>query len=150
MLSSIQLFHRRRRIAKDITPLNKHLDILDASGTDGMSSDESLVDADTHQTRYMITKPEWRHPDLHNWLKYFDQLHHRNHVDSWSLDKRGAFPHLRTQSRTVHEKSHAPPALPINAYDHRWLENKEDLYLNHVLCPKMEEYNFMLSPDMIA
>lgn len=97
-LSSIQLFQRRRRIAKDIAPLNTHLDILDALGTDGMSSDESIVDSDTRQVKYRITKPEWRHPRLHNWLKFFDQLHHRYHVDNWSLDRRGAFPHVRTGS----------------------------------------------------
>jgi hypothetical protein len=50
----------------------------------------------------------------------------------------------------VHNKSHAPPALPINAYDDRWLESKEPLYLDHVLCPKSEEYNFTHSADMIA
>ena len=149
-LSSIQLFHRRRSIAKGIAPLNRHLGILDALGTDGMSLDESLVDEDTHQLVYMVAKPEWRHPNLHNWLKYFDQLHHRNHVDSWSLDRRGAYPHIRTGSRIVHIKSHAPPALPINAYDRRWLESKEALYLNHVLCPKAEEYDFMHSPEEIA
>lgn len=146
----MQLFQRRRRIAKEITPLNNHLDILDALGTFGMSSDESLVDPDTRQTVYRITKPDWRHPDLHNWLKYFDQLHHRKHVDSWSHDRRGAFPHIRTGSRIVHKTPHAPSALPINAYDRRWLESKEPLYVNHVLCPKKEEYNFMHSPDVMA
>jgi len=142
---SIQLFHRRREIAEKFA--NKHLGILDSLGRDGMSSDESVVDLDTHQTVYIVTKPEWRHPNLHNWLKYFDQLHHRKHIEGWSIDKRGAFPHIRTLSRKVHKMSHGPPALPINAYDRRWLESKEPLYLNHVLCPKMEEYNFVHSPD---
>jgi hypothetical protein len=32
---------------------------------DGMSTDESFLDPNTHQTTYMVTKPEWRHPDLH-------------------------------------------------------------------------------------
>ncbi len=76
MLSMIQLFQRCRNIAKLVKPLTEHLGILDALGDDGMSTDESFVDQDTHRTAYAVTKPEWQHPDLHNWLKVFDQLHH--------------------------------------------------------------------------
>jgi hypothetical protein len=131
--------------------MTQHLGILDALGDDGMSTDESFVDSDTHQTTYTVTKPEWRHPDLHNWLRVFDHLHHRNHIESWSLDKRGAFPHIRTESQKVHLKSHAPRGLPINAYDPRWIESRETLYLDHVLCPQWEQqYNFMHSSDVFA
>ena len=70
-----KLFQRRRNIAKLVEPLTKHIGILDTLGDDGMSTDESFVDPDTHQTTYAVTKPEWRHPDLHNWLGVFDQLH---------------------------------------------------------------------------
>jgi hypothetical protein len=40
--------------------------------------------------------------------------------------------------------------LPINAYDPRWLEGREELYVKHVLCPKMEKYPFTHSSDVIA
>ena len=146
----IKLFQRRREAAKLVKLLTEHLSILDALGNDGMSSDESFVDPDTHQTTYMVTKPEWQHPDLHNWLGVFDQLHHRNHIESWSIDKRGAFPHIRSGSQKVHSKSHAPTGLPINAYDPRWIAGRERLYLDHVLCPQMEEYDFMHSSDVFA
>jgi hypothetical protein len=150
MLCAIKLFQRRRNIAKLVEPLTNHLGILDALGDDGMSTDESCVDPDTQQTRYTVTRPEWRHPDLHNWLGVFDQLHHRSHLESWSLDKRGAFPHIRTGSQKVHPKSHAPTGLPINAYDPRWIESRGSLYLDHVLHPQMEEYNFIHSSDVFA
>jgi hypothetical protein len=148
--SAIQLFQRRRGIAKRLDPLTKHLNILDALGPEGMSSDESLFEPDTRQLTYTVAKPNWRHPDLHHWLRVFDQLHHRDHVNSWSLDKRGTFPHIRAGSQRVHKKVHAPPGLPINAYDPKWLESREPLYLNHVLCPQMEQYNFNHPSDVIA
>ncbi len=145
--STIQLFQRRRLIAKSI---ERHLGIMDELGDDGMSTDESHFDPDTHQVMYTVTKPEWRHPDLHNWLKVFDRLYDRMHINSWSLDKRGAHPHLRVGSRRVHQKSHAPTGLPINAYDPTWLDSREPLYLRYVLRPKTEEYNFSHSSDVFG
>ncbi|KAI9449263.1 hypothetical protein BJY52DRAFT_1227877 [Lactarius psammicola] len=71
-----QLFQRRRGVAKLFDPLKKHLDILDALGSNGMSSDESDVDCSSKRITYTVVKPDWCHPDLHNWLKVFDQLHH--------------------------------------------------------------------------
>ena len=100
------MFLRRRNIAKLVKPLTEHVDILDALGDNGMSTDESFVDPDTHQTTYTVTKPEWRHPDLHNWLGVFDRLHHQSHIESWSLDKRGAFPHIRAGSQKVRQLRH--------------------------------------------
>src|SRR6266576_374651 len=142
LLSTMNLFQHHHNIAKLVRPLSEHLGILDALGDDGMSTDESVIDSDTHQTTYMVTKPEWQHPDLHNWLKVFDQLHHRSHIKSWSLDKHGAFPHICTWSQKVHWKSHVPTGLPINAYDPNWIKSRESLYLDHVLCPQREQqYN---------
>lgn len=147
----IKLFHRRRNIAKLVEPLTKHLGILDALGESGMSTDESVIDPDTHQTTYTITKPEWRHPDLHNWLMVFDQLDHRGHMNSWAKDKRSAFPHIRTGSLKVHLKEYAPKGLPINAYDPKWIESREPFYVNHLLCPQMEQrYDFMHSSNVFA
>ena len=151
MLFTIQLFQHCHNIAKLIEPLTEHLSILDALGDDGMSMDESFVDLDTHQTAYAVTKPEWQHPELHNWLKVFDQLHHWSHIESWSLDKCGAFPYLHARSRKEHLKSHVPTGLPINAYDPKWIESREPLYLNHVLCPQMEQqYDFTHSSNVFA
>ena len=146
----MQLLHRRRAIAKLYDPLEKHLNILDALGPDGMSSDESDVDPETNQLTYTIAKPEWRHPDLHNWLKVFDQLHQRNHINSWSGDKRGAFPHIRVGSQKVHPKMHGPPGLPVNTYDPKWLESRAYLYRKHVLRPKDEPYTFNHPGNVIA
>lgn len=115
-----------------------------------MSSDESAVDVDTNRVTYTVVKPGWRHPLLHNWLKVFDQLHHLNHIKSWTTDKRSAFAHIRIGSHKAHETVHAPPGLPVNAYDSRWLESRETLYLRHVLCPQEELYDFSHPPDVIA
>jgi hypothetical protein len=146
----VQLFQRRREVVKLYSPLRKHLGILDTLGVDGMSSDESAVDPDTNRMTYTIIKPSWRHPDMHNWLKVFDQLHHRNHINSWSIDKRGAFAHIRAGSQKVHQTVHAPPHLPVNAYDPKWLESRETLYVRHVLCPEEEPYAFNHPSDVIA
>lgn len=151
MLSMIKLFQCCHNISKLVRPLTEHLDILDVLGDDGMSTDESVVDPDTGATRYIVTKPEWRHPELHNWLNTFDQLHHWSHIESWSLNKHGAFTHSRTGSQRVHQKSHVPKGLPINAYDPEWIESRSLLYLDHVLCPQRDQrYNFVHSSDMFT
>ncbi|KAH8977011.1 hypothetical protein EDB83DRAFT_2327849 [Lactarius deliciosus] len=52
-----QLFQRRREIVKLYDPLKKHLEVMDALGADGMSSDESSFDPHTslhsRQTRHV-------------------------------------------------------------------------------------------------
>src|SRR6266702_3956910 len=115
-----------------------------------MSSDESDIDQATNQPRYTVVKPDWRHADLHNWLKVLDQLHHRAQINNWSRDKRGALAHIRVGSQRVHKKAHAPPHLPINAYDPLWLESRETLYIKHVLYPEVQPYDFTHSSDVIT
>jgi hypothetical protein len=144
-----QLFQRRREIAKRYGPLVRHLEVLDALGVDGMSSDESDMDPITNQRKYTVVKPDWRHPDLHSWLGIFDRFHHHGHLNSWSNDRRGAFAHIRAGSQKVHKASHPPPHLPINAYDQQWLEGREAMYMKYVLCPKAEPYDFNHSLDLI-
>ncbi|KAH9163393.1 hypothetical protein EDB89DRAFT_1860015 [Lactarius sanguifluus] len=128
----------------------KHLPFLDSLGPDGMSSNKSAVNPSMNQLTYTVIKPDWQHPDLHSWLKVFDQLHHRHHIMSWSVNKRGALPHIRVGSQKIHNKLHAPPGLPINAYNPIWLDSREVLYLKHVLCPKEEPYTFGHPSDVIA
>ncbi|KAH9001964.1 hypothetical protein EDB86DRAFT_2801121 [Lactarius hatsudake] len=71
-----QLFQCRHETVKLYSPLGRHIDVLDALGVDGMSSDELSFDPYAGQLTYTIVKPSWQHPDLHDWLKAFDQLHH--------------------------------------------------------------------------
>ena len=103
------------------------LDILDALGTKGMSSDKSDVDCNSKQVTDTVVKPDWQHPNLHYWLKVFDQLHHQNHINSWSLDKHGMFPHICIRSQKVHKKVQVLSGLLINTYDPKWLEGQEAL-----------------------
>ncbi len=71
--SKLQLFQRRREIVKLYDPLKKHLEVMDALGADGMSSDESSFDPHTSQTTYTVVKPSWRHPDIHHWPRVAPQ-----------------------------------------------------------------------------
>lgn len=66
------------------------------------------------------------------------------------MDKRGAFTHIRAGSQKVHETGHAPSGLPINAYDPKWLDSREALYVRHVLCPKEVPYAFDHPSDVTA
>ncbi|KAI9436902.1 hypothetical protein H4582DRAFT_2058377 [Lactarius indigo] len=145
-----QLFQCRHGVVKIYDPLRKHLPFLDSLGPDGMSSDKSAVEPSTNRQTYTVIKPDWQHPDLHSWLKVLDQLHHQHHIMSWGVNKRGALPHIHVGFQKVHNKLHAPPGLPINAYNPIWLNSREVLYLKHVLCPKAEPYTFSHSSDVIA
>jgi hypothetical protein len=97
----VQLFQRHHEIMKFYSPLKKHVNVLDVLGVDGMSLDESSFDPHMRQLTYTIVRPSWQHPDLHHWLKAFDQLHHRNHVNGWVLDKCGAFTHICAGSQKI-------------------------------------------------
>ncbi|KAH8976613.1 hypothetical protein EDB92DRAFT_1960470 [Lactarius akahatsu] len=132
-----QLFQRRREIVKLYDPLKKHLEVMDALGADGI------------QTTYTVVKPSWRHPDIHHWLKVFDDLHHQNHINAFVLDKRGMFTHIRTGSQKVRQAQYAPPGLPVNAYDPNWLQSKTALSLKHELHPKEYPYDFNHSPETL-
>ena len=99
----VQLFQHRHVTARLYSPLKKHIKVLDVLGVDGMYLDKLSFDSHTRQPTYTIVKPSWRHPDLHCWLKVFDQLHHRNHVKGWALDKHGAFTHIQTGSQKIRQ-----------------------------------------------
>ncbi|KAI9443031.1 hypothetical protein H4582DRAFT_1808977 [Lactarius indigo] len=145
-----QLFQRHHEITKLYDPLKRHLGVLDVLGVDGMSSDESSFDPHTSQTTYTVVKPGWRHPDLHHWLKVFDELHHRNCANGCILDKRGMFTHIRAGSQKIRQTSRAPPNLPLNAYDPGWLKSREGLYVKHELHPIKDPYIFNHPSDVIA
>jgi hypothetical protein len=148
-LPAEQLFQHCHETAKQYGPLLQHLGVLDALGADGMSSDESDTDPTTGQRKYTVIKPDWRHPDLHNWLAVFDQFHHYGHLNSWSNDRRGAFAHVHAGSQKIHKEAHPPLHLPVNAYDQQWLEGRETMYVKYVLHPKAEPYNFSHSLALI-
>ncbi|KAH9030593.1 hypothetical protein EDB83DRAFT_2173849, partial [Lactarius deliciosus] len=144
------LFQCHREIVKLYDPLKKHVEVMDALGADRISSDESSFDPHTSQTTYTVVKPSWRHPDIHHWLKVFDDLHHRNHINAFVLNKRGMFTHIRTSSQKVGQAQYAPPGLPVNAYDPNWLQSKTALSLKHELHPKEYPYDFNHSPEVIV
>ncbi|KAH9079134.1 hypothetical protein EDB83DRAFT_2215999, partial [Lactarius deliciosus] len=131
-----QLFQRCCEIVKLYDPLKKHLEVMDALGADRMSSDESSFDPHTGQTTYTVIKPSWWHPDIHHWLKAFDDLHHRNHINAFILNKRGMFTHICTGSQKVRQVQYAPPGLPVNAYDPNWLQSKTPPFIETQVAPQ--------------
>ncbi|KAI9437867.1 hypothetical protein BJY52DRAFT_1129805, partial [Lactarius psammicola] len=83
-------------------------------------------------------------------LKVFDELHHRNRAHGCILDKRGKFTHIRVGSQKIRQTSRAPPDLPLSAYDPRWLESREKLYVKHELRPTKDPYIFNHPSDVVA
>ncbi|KAH9029989.1 hypothetical protein EDB84DRAFT_1439212 [Lactarius hengduanensis] len=59
------------------------------------------------------------------------------------------FDHIRAGSQKIRQTVHAPPHLPVIAYDPKWLKSRETLYVRHVLCPKEDPYRFDHPPDVI-
>ncbi|KDQ50645.1 hypothetical protein JAAARDRAFT_51174 [Jaapia argillacea MUCL 33604] len=94
---NISLFHCRRNIAKKYDGLRHHVAMLDRLGPDGMSSNESEVDAQGRN--YVVQRPLWRAPELCPWLGIFDIFHVYNHMAGngglGDGDQCGAIPHQR-------------------------------------------------------
>lgn len=103
--------------------LNKHLDLLECLGVDGMSSDESdgeETGPDTPGRIFRVRKPVWRAQIVGRWLQAFDSVHlKRRQV---AQDKRGCYPRVRVRSSSAFSSSRSFVAgLPSNAYDQSWM-----------------------------
>ncbi|KAJ7166364.1 hypothetical protein C8R43DRAFT_877815 [Mycena crocata] len=72
-----QLFRQRRFLAYMFKPLQKHIDMVEYLGVDGMSSDESEMEdvGGEHHVQYLIRSPRWRARLVSVWLRMFDSLH---------------------------------------------------------------------------
>ncbi|KAF7436045.1 hypothetical protein PC9H_002871 [Pleurotus ostreatus] len=127
------LFHLRLEAAQQHPLLQRHVDIMQRLGPDGMSSDESDVEdgrggedpANPTRPIFRVVAPGWRAREVGEWLEPFDSIHlfsRRN-----SDDLRGQYPRLRlrtSRTRTVDRTARAVKDLPVNAYDPAWLEQQ--------------------------
>ncbi|KAJ7070209.1 hypothetical protein C8F01DRAFT_1329213, partial [Mycena amicta] len=114
-------FQSMRYLAYVFAPLRKHINVLEEFGVDGMSSDESDMD-DEGIVSYQSHVPQWRAEIVTNWLHLFDTLHHLlRRVDN-GASTRGADPRYRKHLRKLSAKPTFVAGLPINAYNHQWLQ----------------------------
>lgn len=122
----VQLFQRRLTAATLCNGLKRHAQILSDLTIDGMSSDESEDEGDETGKPCYVTRPVWRAVELGPWLRVFDSLY-------LALGKEhgpGHGPHLRIYNHQVPRMSHNQKFvahLPVNAYDVRWLERRNDI-----------------------
>ncbi|KAH9840938.1 uncharacterized protein C8Q71DRAFT_701912 [Rhodofomes roseus] len=109
-----QLFSRRRHIAGTlISP--RAVELLDALGVHGMSSDESDHEAGRGEATYIIPAKQWRSPELQTWLRTLDSLHLFVRYRGGFKASQGGWPHFRVSSRNV-SSAPAVTGLPVNCY----------------------------------
>ena len=87
-----------------------------------MSSDESDFEGD--RPTYTIAKKTWRSTAVTLWLRDMDAVDLSIRTACSDRITRGNWPHPRRESSGT--LSSRPPVgnLPINFYDHRWLEDR--------------------------
>ncbi|KAJ6562035.1 hypothetical protein B0H19DRAFT_873242, partial [Mycena capillaripes] len=141
--------YQRRYLAYMFKSLNRHIDMLERLGIDGMSSDESETEIadEEHHTQYQILAPLWRARELAAWLRMFDSIHNIFRRSGDSLASRGAFPHRRKVGQKRSTNIKFVPGLPINVYDQEWIT--KDAKRKYDLRPSSEHYDFSHDPDII-
>ncbi|KAJ7101581.1 hypothetical protein C8R43DRAFT_907239 [Mycena crocata] len=139
----------RRFLAYMFKPLQKHIDMVEYLGVDGMSSDESEMEdvGGEHHVQYLIRSPRWRARCVSVWLRMFDSLHNILRRSGESFSHRGSFPRRRkpTQQQSLSTKFVA--GLPINVYDEHWIER--DPVRKYDLRPLTQHYNFSHDEDIM-
>ena len=130
------------------------LKILDMLGKEGMSSDESTQEEDTHRPCYRVSVLPWRR-DFDAIMEAID-LERLGEQSSYS--KRGSVPTMRYhQSRTLAHSGHVsantrvhesrrPPVynLPAAFYDEQWIAERSEEYVNEVLCGSGRGYEWVI------
>jgi len=138
-----------RLAACDLHPsLKPHELLIRQLGPDGMSSDESDYGelganppARLRAPRYYVVSPQWRHPDLANFLEVFDMVYCIRRRVGNSL--RGSYPRIRqypTTSARISTSRKFVPHLSISAYKPDWIASRVDVAF--VVCPTQEVYSF--------
>ena len=128
--------------------LQKHVQILQRLGVQGMSSDESDHEvvashppAWRTNPRYLVRSPAWRAAHLTLWLRTFDAGHmiKCRMVEGGS---RGAFPRLHVyngQPSNVSKKT-----FIRDAYDPQWLAHRKDVQF----CVTLDKQPYDFSHDL--
>ncbi|KAA1475957.1 hypothetical protein DENSPDRAFT_853345 [Dentipellis sp. KUC8613] len=131
-------YDRRKETAARYTTLQKFVDVVDALGIAGMSSDES--DSSSGQKTYSITQPEWRSAEIRTAMGMLDMVHSLTRASNAKRDSRGQHVRHRDQSEhaRVSQRTAAPLRLPRNFYDAEWLQAQSLLWKDDVLQPAPE------------
>ncbi|KAJ7128190.1 hypothetical protein C8R43DRAFT_887276, partial [Mycena crocata] len=143
-----QLFHQRRLIAYEFEPLQKHIEMLEWLGVDGMSTDESEGEnedgepnqRDPERAQYQILNPQWRARRVAVWIRLFDSIHKILRKESGAAAAAGSFPRNRRMTSRQSTSNKFVPGLPINTYDTQWMQS--DRMREYDLLPTPKIYDF--------
>lgn len=113
-----QLLEDRRKTARSVPELGRHVWILDSLGYAGMSSDESSTE---HGVKlYRIKKKFWRAAELGPFLHAIDRVTAQTKNVTTA---RGSTKYHRLPGENTSSEGGVVPRLPINFYDAAWLAN---------------------------
>ena len=93
----------------------KAVELIDALGVEGMSSDESDHELAAGAPSYVVSELRWRSPALSTWLRMFDSLHLRIRYKEGVNATAGSWPHYRVDG-CKESKRHPVRGLPRNCY----------------------------------
>ncbi|KDQ06349.1 hypothetical protein BOTBODRAFT_49423 [Botryobasidium botryosum FD-172 SS1] len=145
------LWHRRLIAVSRHPALLRHLNIVKRLNVNGMSSDESELDEETHRVRYYIVVPGWRHPSLANFLRALDIVYMLYRLDDLGNVGKGNQPHERIATDAIRDppgvegggnSTGAVKELPWNCYDPDWLEQLDEGQIYSLNVKNNEEYDF--------
>ncbi|KAJ7074937.1 hypothetical protein B0H15DRAFT_792452, partial [Mycena belliarum] len=144
----VPLFHQRRYLAYTFPPLQRHINMLEELGVDGMSSDESDVEDHGINVQYYIISPLWRARRLAGWLRVFDALYNILRKNSSRASRApGAFPRNRKVTSRKSKSRKFVAGLPINVYDSQWIDS--DVLRKYDLRATAEPYDFTHQDDIM-
>ena len=134
--------------------LKPHEPLIKKLGPDSMSSDESDYGelganppARLRAPRYYVVEPQWRHPNLGDFLDVFSTIYFIRRWVGNSL--RGSYPcihqHSATSARISTSKKFVSH-LSISVYKPDWLASQIDVAF--VVCPTQEVYSLEHAPDI--
>ncbi|KAI6046195.1 hypothetical protein EDC04DRAFT_2558426, partial [Pisolithus marmoratus] len=106
--------------------LSRHKRLLEALGTQGMSSDEldTEVPGRSRSTTYPRIYPKWRSQQLSAFLWRVDAVVEKIHASPVGRRKRGGNPlQIRPHSSKYNNAAAAPIGFPRNCYDKEWLDS---------------------------
>ena len=123
------------------------LKILEILGQDGMSSDESTEEEDTHRACFRVSLLPWRR----DFSAIMEAIDIERFGEQSGYSKRGSVPTPRyRQDQTLTEESlhvsRRPPVtnLPAAFYHERWISKRSEEYVNEVLHGSEQGYDWVI------
>ncbi|KAI6045488.1 hypothetical protein EDC04DRAFT_2518636, partial [Pisolithus marmoratus] len=104
--------------------LSKHEHLLEALGTQGISSDESDPEEPGRSATYPCIYPQWHSQQLSTFLWKLDVIIEKIHASPVGRCKRGGNPLcIHPHTRKYNTTAAAPIRFPHNCYDKDWLDS---------------------------